>query len=661
MEERNLIMLIEKSKSGDLQALEELLQVSYATVAYKCRRMLGNEQDAQDLTQEVLLVVCSKLNTLEKVDAYWGWINRIATNLCYNFLERKHKDLQFSEDEDGNSILDSFEVLDERQIPDKAMDNAETARIIDEIVASLPDTQRAAVLMYYYDEMSIKEISRTMNVAEGTVKRRLDLARNKIEARIREYEKQGVKLYSVSVLPFLWYYLRFAAQSETNTTVAASTAAEIMAGSAAETASSTVSATAGTVSAAVSSGAGVTGGTAVHMVSTLSGKIIAGVVAAAISIGACTVAIAKPRSNDAAETQNSVETLHETETIPQTIQTESQEQTTLESQAQPEEVDPAADAYSAYEALLTRGTTDMEMQIAYYAYVGLNQDGVPELVVADADGTPTSWTSVEIYTYKDGQVQYCGATNSSYNYLYLVNDKYVLGTHRMGNRFITTDDSIVTTVYYWNEDNTRNDPAVFYGNGEWEYITAEEFHYYQIMPDDDDSSGFIQTAEPIIFKRNEFAPISSEAVLELFSAAKDFYDSFIYGRRYVDAKEDPIENFSWLEGVIEYDGCLYEPLDQFTYDEFVSQLHSFFTEDAAAKLIVEAGLMEYNGECYVYVREGVGDPCFDYEVTPQQSAEGYYEMLITITELDKSVSHVQFNCLQVEGNWLFDSGNFYGR
>ena len=196
--------LINRAKSGDLQAMEELLEAAHTSVSYQCRKMMPRLEDAEDLTQEVLLAVYQKIDMLKEPKAFWSWLNRITATHCMNALSRNHVDLQFAEDEDGHSVVDDLEVLDEHLIPDKALDNAETARMIDEIVSDLPETQRMSTLLYYYNEMSVREIAQIMNVPENTVKSRLNLARKAIKDKVLDYEKQGVKLYSVSILPFLW-------------------------------------------------------------------------------------------------------------------------------------------------------------------------------------------------------------------------------------------------------------------------------------------------------------------------------------------------------------------------------------------------------------------------------------------------------------------------
>ncbi len=99
------------------------------------------------------------------------------------------------------------------------------------------------------------------------------------------------------------------------------------------------------------------------------------------------------------------------------------------------------DVFSAYAELFRTGETKSGLEIAYYSYIDLNDDELPELLVADADGTPNSWSVCEIYTYRNNEVCLCGSTNTRYDYFYLVNNKYVLGKHRMGDQYISVDNS----------------------------------------------------------------------------------------------------------------------------------------------------------------------------------------------------------------------------
>ena len=252
MEKDRIESLVNRAQSGDLEAMEKLLEVAHTSVSYQCRKMMPRQEDAEDLTQEVLLAVYQKIDTLKEAKAFWSWLNRITATHCMNALSRNHVDLQFAEDEDGHSVVDDLEVLDEHSIPDKALDNAETARMIDEIVSGLPEAQRMSTLLYYYNEMSVKEIAQIMNVPENTVKSRLNLARKAIKDKVLDYEKQGVKLYSVSILPFLWYFLRTAAESQANTGAAATCASGVI--TTATVATTTAATTGATVTGAVTTG-----------------------------------------------------------------------------------------------------------------------------------------------------------------------------------------------------------------------------------------------------------------------------------------------------------------------------------------------------------------------------------------------------------------------
>lgn len=208
------------------------------------------------MTQEVLLVVYQKLDTLTDPAAFNGWAKRITATRCMNAVSRTHVDLQFSEDEDGNSFIDTIEELDEQKIPDAALDNAQTARMIVELIDALPKAQRICTYLYYYDELSVQEIAALTNATENTVKSRLNYARKAIKEGVLEHEKRGVRLYGLSPLPFLLYYLRMAAQTEASEAAAAACVTCVMATNtvATGTAAAVAASTAQVASAATAAG-----------------------------------------------------------------------------------------------------------------------------------------------------------------------------------------------------------------------------------------------------------------------------------------------------------------------------------------------------------------------------------------------------------------------
>ena len=230
MEQSEWIDLVERARRGERPAQEALFRAARDRVYYHCKKMFRREEDAEDAAQDVLLAMLANLKKLREPAAFWGWVNGITANRCRHLLSAPRREWQIPEDEEGSSMLDSLENLDEQLIPDKALDNEETRRMILGLVDDLPPDQRLSVLFYYYDEMSIRDIARAMDTSEGTVKSRLNYARRALKKGIEDYERKGVKLYGVSPILLLVYFLR---QEGTATVMdsarAASMAAQVMA------------------------------------------------------------------------------------------------------------------------------------------------------------------------------------------------------------------------------------------------------------------------------------------------------------------------------------------------------------------------------------------------------------------------------------------------
>ena len=206
MEMPSMAPVIRRCLSGDAGAQEELVLAAQNRVYYHCKKMLKHEEDALDATQEILISMLTKLDRLQDPEAFWGWLSAMTANHCRNVLTRGRREAQIPEDDEGNSLLDAFESLDEQTVPDKALDNDETRRMIVELVDQLPPPQRQCVLMFYYEEMSVKDIAAALETSEGTIKSRLNYARKAIKEGVDGYAAQGIKLYSA--LPFLVYFLQ---------------------------------------------------------------------------------------------------------------------------------------------------------------------------------------------------------------------------------------------------------------------------------------------------------------------------------------------------------------------------------------------------------------------------------------------------------------------
>ena len=201
--------LVELSKKGDQQAIAQLYEQTSRRAYYLAKQLVKDEDQAQDIVQDAYVKVFTNLPLLEQVENFQGWLNTIVVNKSKDYLKKK-KPMLFSQmvsEEDEGSELD-FEDEGGYFSPDQKVDYAETKRLIQGMIDRLPQEQRMAIVLFYLEEMPVKQIARVMECSEGTVKSRLNYGRKAIKAQVLELEKKGTKLYCVPFIPFLYWLFR---------------------------------------------------------------------------------------------------------------------------------------------------------------------------------------------------------------------------------------------------------------------------------------------------------------------------------------------------------------------------------------------------------------------------------------------------------------------
>ncbi len=203
--------LIQKAKDGDQSAISILYEQTYNQVYYTVKSMIKDEDAVFDILQDSYIKAFSHLDSFEGGDRFTAWVRQIAANIARDWMKKK-RPMLFSELEQSSDIdlpaEEWFEDENTDHLPEYVIDQNETSRLIREILDELPEDQRAAIGMYYYEEMSVKEIAASMNATENAVKSRLLYGRRKIEKKVHELEKKGTKLYGLAPIPFLLWLLR---------------------------------------------------------------------------------------------------------------------------------------------------------------------------------------------------------------------------------------------------------------------------------------------------------------------------------------------------------------------------------------------------------------------------------------------------------------------
>jgi RNA polymerase sigma-70 factor (ECF subfamily) len=176
---RNLFVkdaeLVRLLQSGDMGAFDQLFNRHKELVYNVARKMMGNEDDALDLLQEVFLRAYQKIGKFEPNPASFStWLYRLTVNLCIDELRKRKK---------SATIVPLEEGLSEMQA-DTSEDNAisrDVERQVYKALDSLKEKERAIVILKDLEGLTYKEIAEVFKCSVGRVKSRLHEARQKLK------------------------------------------------------------------------------------------------------------------------------------------------------------------------------------------------------------------------------------------------------------------------------------------------------------------------------------------------------------------------------------------------------------------------------------------------------------------------------------------------
>lgn len=177
--------LIARCTAGDEAACTELVAAHQRLVFALALNLLGDRDEALDLSQEVFLRVFRTLASFRGQSALRTWIYRIVVNQARNrrrWWRRRHRDEQVSLDEHLRTKGD----LESRQemLPDRLLASKETAARIWRALDRLPFDQRTALILREIEGLRYEEIAYSLDIAVGTVKSRLTRARQALRAEL---------------------------------------------------------------------------------------------------------------------------------------------------------------------------------------------------------------------------------------------------------------------------------------------------------------------------------------------------------------------------------------------------------------------------------------------------------------------------------------------
>ncbi len=180
--------LIARSRQGDLDAFNRLVERYQRPVYNLCLRMLTAPQAAEDATQDAFIAAYRALDSF-RGGSFRAWLFRIATNACYDELRRRRSRPTLSLDEPQGAEQRPIDLPHPGPTLEEHAQSLELARYLQEALAALPADQRLAVVLCDVQGFDYSEIAGITGVSLGTVKSRIARARARLRSLLTAHRE----------------------------------------------------------------------------------------------------------------------------------------------------------------------------------------------------------------------------------------------------------------------------------------------------------------------------------------------------------------------------------------------------------------------------------------------------------------------------------------
>ncbi len=176
---------ISQAKQGSQSAFYKLYEKHHRPIYALCWRMLADKDSAEDVCQEVFVVLWQRINNFRGESKFSTWLHSVATNVVLGHL-RKHKNwLQrvFSIEEQGPSLVE----------PSTSLTDDSTLTLLDRHIARLPERARLVFVLFAVEGYRHEEIAKMLKMAVGSSKSQYHRARNLLKESLSDVEFSSVE------------------------------------------------------------------------------------------------------------------------------------------------------------------------------------------------------------------------------------------------------------------------------------------------------------------------------------------------------------------------------------------------------------------------------------------------------------------------------------
>ena len=172
--------LLRKVARNDTGALAELIRRHQARLYHLAYRLLKDPLEAEDALQEVFLKVYEHAHRFEPQATVSAWLHRITANHCLNLLRRRHPQESLDQEE-------APQVPDAGALPLQALEEADLGRRLEQLLETLPENQRRALVLKRFAGLSYQEIGEEMGLSPQAVDGLLKRARQFLKKALKDY------------------------------------------------------------------------------------------------------------------------------------------------------------------------------------------------------------------------------------------------------------------------------------------------------------------------------------------------------------------------------------------------------------------------------------------------------------------------------------------
>jgi RNA polymerase sigma-70 factor (ECF subfamily) len=189
MNRKRLNTLIKRAMAGEAAALEQLCQMYAKTILFQTRLLVKNKDDAEDVAQKVAIEMLRGIQKLRSPYAFRNWLQRLIVNACNKQNARTRHESERAEDLDGFADMIVDDSLEAR--PEEHFESVDLQRSMGGYLERLPPSQAIALTLFYYEQLSYKEVADTLGITVGAVSSTISKAKGNLKEMLKEKNHPG--------------------------------------------------------------------------------------------------------------------------------------------------------------------------------------------------------------------------------------------------------------------------------------------------------------------------------------------------------------------------------------------------------------------------------------------------------------------------------------